>query len=68
MITRHNAICDYFQLDPAHYAHTQIEALEEETTFGCYRITWLNDSVQDFNITFDEDGVALDAYMYNQVN
>lgn len=65
MIARHNAICDYFQLDPAHYG-IEIEVLEEERTFGCYRITWLNGSVEDYNCRFDGD-VCTDAYMYNKV-
>lgn len=66
MIARHNAICDYFQLDPAHYPHMEIEVLEEEETRGTYRVTWLNGSVQDYACTFDGDE-CIDAYMYNQV-
>lgn len=47
--TTHDMICDYFQLDPAHYEHMKIEPI---LPVGCYRITWLNGNVEDYMFDF----------------
>lgn len=66
-MNRHTAICDWLQLDPAHYEHMVIEHIGEGTAFTNYRITFLDGSVSDWKFTFDEDGTVLDGFCYNDV-
>lgn len=61
MDKNHNAICDYFQLDPAHYEHMKIEPI---LPLNCYRITWLNGNVEDYSFAF-RDGRVIDSLCFN---
>ena len=64
---RRNAICEWLQLDPGHFEAMGIEVLDEEATFGTYRLTFLDDSVSDWKFTFDEDGVCVDGYCFQDI-
>jgi hypothetical protein len=69
-MNRHTAICDWLQLDPAHYDHIEIVLMEPGLgvrNTAAYLFVFLDGSVSDWRFTFDEDGTVLDGYCYNDV-
>ena len=60
----HDQICEWLQLDPAHYEHTVIEPGNNLST---RRIHFLDGSVSDWFFTFDEDGTVLDGYCFQDI-
>ena len=70
-MNRHTAICDWLQLDPAHYEHMEIDLMDPchgDRNTAAYRIGFLDGSVSDWRFTFDPDtGAVLDGFCYNDV-